>query len=191
MKMTVLSAILMLVALGGADNFVVDASAHIAYTVNISRDTLRLFVDDVGLFRRNMSGVVGVDSLGDDTFLYRTSREVPLRENLEADFIIKRTMANDTLTVYRTPDVHDANWMECRVELAPVDQMRTSISISLRLRMQREHSYEVHWLAPLVGADFISDRMNDELATMLKEFAEKSSQELVRRFSSLSQNQKK
>lgn len=189
--MTILSALLVFTALGGGnESFVVDASARIAYTVSISREDLRLYVDDLGLFRRNMSGVVGVDSLGHDTFLYRTSREVPLKGTMDADFVIQRTVANDTLTVYRTPDASDPNWMECRVELTPVNARETSISIALRLRMERDHGYEVHWLAPVVGADFISDRMKEELAGMLKEFAERSSKELYERFPALSQSRK-
>jgi hypothetical protein len=188
--MTLVSILMMMAAIVSGDNFVVDASAQISYNVLISRDDLRLFVDDIGLFRRNMSGVVGVDSLSENTYLYRTSREVPLKGKMDADFIICRTVANDTLTVYRTPDVRDPNWMECRVELRPVGVKETSITVHLRLRMEREHGYEVHWLAPIVGADFISDRMKEELTEMLREFAEKSSQELYRRLSSLSQNQK-
>jgi hypothetical protein len=188
--MILLSALFMFVTASGGENFVVDASAQIAYTVNISREDLRLFVDDLGLFQRNMSGVVGVDSLGENTYLYRTSREVPLKGTVDADFVIRKTVESDTVTVYRTPDPHAPNWMECRVELIPAGQQRTSIAIALRLRMEREHGYEVHWLAPLVGADFISDRMKEELAAMLKEFSEKSSKELYQRFSSISQIRK-
>jgi hypothetical protein len=103
------------------------------------------------------------------------------------DFVIRRTVANDTLTVYRTPDVHDPNWMECRVELLPLGSQQTTIRIALRLRLEREHGYQVHWLAPLVGADFISDRMNEDLAEMLREFADRSSKELYQRFSNISQ----
>jgi hypothetical protein len=186
--MTLLSTLLMIVILEGNDNFVVDASAKIAYTVDISRENLRLYVDDLGLFQRNMAGVVGVDSLGEDTFLYRTSREVPLKGKMDADFVIQKTVANDTLTVYRTPDPRDPNWMECRVELTPVGETQTSINIALRLRMEREHGYEVHWLAPIVGADFLSDRMKEELAGMLREFADRSSKELYQRFPEISLN---
>jgi hypothetical protein len=185
--MKLLASMLMFVTLNADNDFVVDASAQIAYTVDISRADLRLFVDDLGLFRRNMAGVVGVDSLGNDTYLYRTSREIPLRGTMDVDFVIQRTMANDTLTVYRTPDVHDPNWMECRVELLPLGSQQTTIRIALRLRLEREHGYQVHWLAPLVGADFISDRMNEDLAEMLREFADRSSKELYQRFSNISQ----
>jgi len=183
-----LATLLMFVTLNSGDDFVVDASAQIAFTVDISRDDLRLFVDDLGLFRRNMAGVVGVDSLDQNTYLYRTSREIPLQGRMDVDFVIRRTVANDTLTVYHTPDVHDPNWMECRVELVPVGKGQTSIKIALRLRMEREHGYEVHWLAPIVGAEFINDRMKEDLAEMLREFADKSSKELYQRFSKLSQD---
>jgi hypothetical protein len=180
--MMLINALVLFLALSGGDAFVVDASAEITYAVDVSRDNLRLYTDDIGLFRRNMSGVVGVDSVGENTYLYRTSREVPLKGKMDVDFVIAKSVASDSLTVYRTPDANDPNWMECRVELRPDGEAKTSITIKLRLRLERDHGYQVHWLAPIVGAGFLRDRMEEDLGEMLKEFAENSTRELEERF---------
>jgi hypothetical protein len=180
--MILVPAFLAILAITPEPDFVVNASAEITYMVDVSRDDLRSFVDDIGLFKRNMDGVQGVDSLGENTYLYRTSRDIPLKGRMEVDFVIRKTVADDTLTVYRTPDDNDPNWMECRVRLRPAGVSETLITVSLHLRLEREHGYEVHWLAPVVGADFIRERMEDDLKEMLKEFAENSSRELSRRF---------
>ena len=46
--------------------FVVDAGGEIQYTVEISRGALKEYVDDIGLFARNMPGVTGIEPLGND-----------------------------------------------------------------------------------------------------------------------------
>jgi hypothetical protein len=178
-----IAALLVSLALSGGDSFVVDVSAAITYAVDVSRSELATYTDDVGLFRRNMTGVVGVDSLGVNRYLYRTSKDVPLKGKMDVDFVIERSVATDSLTVYRTPEATDPNWMECRVALRPEGDRRTSITINLRLKLERDHGYQVHWLAPIVGAGFLRDRMEEDLNAMLKEFAENSTRELQERFS--------
>jgi hypothetical protein len=180
--MTTIAALILSLTLDGGDPFVVDVSAAITYAVDVSRNDLASYTDDIGLFRRNMTGVVGVDSLGVNRYLYRTSKEVPLKGKMEVDFVIEKSESSDTVTVYRTPGERDPNWMECRVALRAEGDRRTSISIALRLRLEREHGYQVHWLAPIVGAGFLRDRMEEDLNGMLREFAENSARELQDRF---------
>jgi hypothetical protein len=182
-----LAIILLTLGTSSDADFIVDASAQLTYTIDISREDLRLFVDDIGLFQRHMAGVVGVEKLDGDKYLYKTSREIPLQGRMNVDFVIQKNVQNDSLTVYRTPDINAPNWMLCRVQLIPITEKQTSITITLRLRMVRKHGYEVHWLAPLVGADFISDRMKEDLETMLRDFAESSNRELYNRFSGVTQ----
>jgi hypothetical protein len=171
----------MLLVLISGDTFVADASAEASYIVNISREALRGYVDDIGLFERNMPGVVGVTSLGDETFLYRTEKDIPLKGPMKVDFHIRKFVLSDTLTVYRSVNVEDTNYMSCRVALKPHDVTQTAITISLRVRMERENPADIHWLAPVLGEDFISDRMTEDLEDMLREFIDSSNRELYAR----------
>ncbi len=174
-------AFCMLLLLGN-DAFVVDASKQVSYNVDISRDSLRLFIDDIGLFARNMPGVVGVTPLGNNTFLYRTEKEIPFSGRMETTFLIEKVVEGDSVTVYRSKDEQDENYMSCRVSVHPADTCRTSIGISLRIRLSRHRGSEIHWLAPILGEHFIESRMNDDLEDMLKEFVERSNAELYSRF---------
>lgn len=159
-------------------SFVVDASSEAMYNVSIPHLRLRSYVDDIGLLARNMPGVLGVQSLGDNRFLYQTEKNIPLAPPFRTDFIIRKTLLGDTVTVYRSEDIHDPNYMSCKVRLHPLDEATTSITISLRVRLTRTDPGEVHWLAPIVGEDFISDRMQKDLDEMLKTFIVRSNQEL-------------
>ena len=171
-----------LLTISGTDPFVVDASKEISYDVGISRESLREYVDDIGLFARNMPGVVGVTPAGTDTYLYKTAKEIPLSGRLETDFLIRKSTEGDSVTIYRSTNDRDDNYMSCRVEIRTVDECHTNIAIRLRIRLTRENASEVHWLAPILGARFIESRMDDDLEEMLKEFVERSNRELYGRF---------
>lgn len=174
---------LLIFLFSGNSPFVVDAEGSIEYTVSVSRQQLKEYVDDIGLFARNMPGVTGIEPLGNNTFLYRTRKNIPLTNPMEADFVIRKIVLGDSLTHYVSTDVQAENWMSCKVLIRGGDSDQTHISISLRIRLSRENPSEVHWLAPVVGADFIGERMEADLDSMLKEFVGKSNKELYSKFS--------
>jgi hypothetical protein len=167
--------------LNGSALFTVDASASISYELEISREALRGYMDDIGLFARNMPGVVEVSSQGADRYLYRTEKHVPLAGALRTDFLIEKSADTDSVTMYRSVDDADHNYMACRVVIRPLDTDLTSISIFLRVRLRRENPSEIHWLAPLLGEEFISRQMTDDLVSMLDEFVDRSNSELYSR----------
>lgn len=174
-------AVLVLLALN-AGAFIVDASREARYTVGISREVLRDYVDDVGLFARNMPGVVGIEELDDQTYLYHTRKDIPLSRAMETTFHIRKIILNDSVTHYRSTRPDAENYMSCTVTISPSGNAETSISIALCIRLVRSNPSEVHWLAPIVGPDFISERMSDDLDAMLKEFIKNSNRELYNRF---------
>ena len=158
--------------------FIVDASSEATYSVAVPRAVLRAYVDDIDLLSRNMRGVVSIMPLGNNRYRYQTEKAIPLSGPLRTEFIIRKIVHGDSLTVYRSESIHDENYMSCKVRLVPDGESHTKITISLRVRLSRENPSEVHWLAPVLGEDFISDRMRSDLEGMLKEFVGRSTEEL-------------
>lgn len=169
---------LLLFLLLTGDLFVVDVSHSHSYVVDVPRPALREYVDDIGLFVRNMPGVVGIRDLGNGEYLYRTRKDVPLGSPLETDFRIRRIVESDTITHYRSTDPGAENYMSCTVTVMPAGPERTSIAIALRVRLAREHPSDVHWLAPVLGSEFIEAQMLKDLEDMLREFERRSTEEM-------------
>ncbi len=165
-----------------SDAFVVEARSEARYSVSLPREALRGYVDDIGLFARNMPGVVEIQRLGLNTYMYRTRKEVPLGEPVENVFHISKVIHNDSVTEYQSLDRDAKDFMSCIVVVVPAGESETSIEVSLRLRLTRDNASEIHWLAPILGADFISRKMSDDLDAMLQEFITNSSEELYREF---------
>lgn len=162
--------------------FIVDATGEARYTVAIPREALREYVDDIGLFARNMPGVVGIEALDDATYLYHTRKEIPLSRAMETSFHIRKIVESDSVTHYRSTRRDAENYMSCTVTISPSGEQETVIGISLRVRLVRTNPAQVHWLAPIVGADFVSERMTEDLDAMLKEFIKSSNRELYSKF---------
>lgn len=171
-------ALAILLFVGNNGLFTVDASAATNYSVAVPREALRTYVDDIGLFARNMPGVVAVRPLGDGKFLYQTEKDIPFSPALKTDFLIIKESVGDSLTIYRSMSDDDPNYMLCQVLIRPQDTVNTAIEIRLRVRLSRENASEVHWLAPILGESFISRQMTKDMEQMLQEFVEKSNEEL-------------
>ncbi len=171
-------AIVLLLFLRSGSLFTVDASASVTYEVAIPRQELGTYLDDIGLFARNMPGVVAVEPIGTQRYLYRTERSIPLSTPMRTDFEVCRATEGDSLTIYRSTNDQSSNYMECRVLIRPEGASQTSIGIHLRVRLIREHASDIHWLAPLLGETLISRQMSLDLEDMLHEFVNRSTQEL-------------
>jgi hypothetical protein len=176
----IVAALLMLFA-GPGTMFVVQAGGGTSYDVALSREALRSYVDDVGLFKRNMPGVVAVTPVGPDTYLYQTEKDLPLAGTMKTDFVIRKRTVGDSLTVYESVDSADVNYMYCQVLIRAANADTTTIAISLRLKLSRESGGDVHWLAPLLGEGFISREMSKDIEGMLETFVQNSNQELYAR----------
>ncbi|MDL1894430.1 hypothetical protein FBQ87_16320, partial [Sphingobacteriales bacterium CHB3] len=89
--------------------FVVDVTTTTSYTVDLSREALRGYVDDIGLFARHMPGVVSVKPVGENTFLYQTEKQIPLAGKMSTDFLIAKSVVGDSVTLYRSVSINDPN----------------------------------------------------------------------------------
>lgn len=175
-------ALLFLLIFNEKGGFVVEASCEARYTVTLPREALRAYVDDIDLFARNMPGVVDIQHLGADTYIYRTYKDVPLGRPVEGTFHIGRITQNDSVTRYQSLDEDARDFMSCTVLVVPAGDSETSVEVSLRLRLTRDTASEIHWLAPILGADFINRQMSEDLDAMLQEFIVNSSEDLHRQF---------
>jgi carbon monoxide dehydrogenase subunit G len=150
--------------------FIADASAETRFLVRQPESEVTAALKDIQVLRRNMPGVVAVATYGDSAWLYETERRMPFSEKVRTDFVLTRS--GGPAVTYRTPGVSVANWMSFRFETTPVGADQTLLDIRLRVRLVRDNGREIHLFAPLLGEDFISARMHDDLVDMLERFAE-------------------
>ena len=176
-----MGAFLGLLLLLNGDLFVAEATAEATYTIQLSREALAGYVDDIGLFKRNMPGVVAVTDLGGNRYLYVTEKELPLAQTMRTEFEIEKVSDGESTTIYRSVDEAALNYMFTRVMITADDSLSSRMHIEIRLRLSRRDASEVHWMAPLMGEEFISYQMTKDLQDMLETFIERSTEDLYNR----------
>jgi len=117
-----------------------------------------------------MPGVVVIEERGSDRWLYRTERKMPFQNPVRTDFVITRSISGTV--VFRTPEADAANWMSLRFETLERGAAETLVRVRARVRLVRDDGAAIHVFAPILGEAFISNRMEEDLESMLATFAD-------------------
>jgi hypothetical protein len=163
------------------DSFIADATSEKEFLVLKPESVVKTQVADIQILRRNMPGVVAITEHGEGKWLYKTERRMPLSDVIKTDFVLARNSKSGG--VWQTPDIDAPNWMSFRLETRPVGSNQTAIKVRVRIRLVREDGAAIHVFAPLLGEAFISDRMQDDLESMLDAFASSVRREIEGRAS--------
>jgi len=158
-----------------SQGFVLDATAHHDVELPLPADSVRAIVRQISTLQTFMPGVVDIADQGEGWFLYRTERDIPFSEPMRADFRVVRVEGQDGSVTWRTPGTEAANWMSYRLEAVAKGSAITRLLLRMRVRLVRSEGTQIHLLAPLLGEDYLSKRMEDDLHAMLKIFADRLS----------------
>lgn len=167
--MTALAGLLASIAILGG--FTLDASGSGAVTLAMVPDSARAAFAHIGVLERYMPGVEGITAHPDGSFRYCTVREIPFSGEMRTEFHLRRTVDASGSVSYQSPDSTAANWMRFRFTFTPAGEGMTEVRMTLRVRLMRDSGTEIHILAPVLGEEFLSERMESDITDMLATFA--------------------
>jgi hypothetical protein len=130
-------------------------------------------IGSTAFLAQTMPGVTEIRPLPGGQFLYRTERSMPFAGTVRTDFRIQREEWTDSSVVFRTPLIHDRNYMVLALRLATERGRGTVLHARLRVRLTRDDGADIHPLAPVLGEVFISGQMQADLRRTLQTFAER------------------
>ena len=157
-----------LATLGG---FTLDASGSGAVTLAMAPDSARAVFAHIGVLERYMPGVAAIAAHPDGSFRYLTVREIPFSGEMRTEFHLRCTVDATGSVSYQSPDSTAPNWMRFRFTFTPAGEGMTEVRMNLRVRLVRESGTEIHILAPVLGEEFLSERMESDITDMLATFA--------------------
>ena len=155
------------------NGFTLDASGSGGVTLAMPPDSARALFREISVLERFMPGVAGISAREDGSFNYLTVREIPFSGEMRTDFIVRCTVDAAGSVTYQSPDSAARNWMRFRFTFAAADHDMTDVRMSLRVRLVREGGTEIHLLAPVLGEEFLSERMESDITDMLGTFVER------------------
>ncbi len=153
--------------------FTLDASGSGSVVLPVPVDSARSILRRVSTLEHHMPGVDAIEARPDGGYDYRTVREIPFSGEMRTEFVVRCLMDETGRLVYRTPDTSAGNWMQFRFTFAPAGEGRTSVQMDLRVRLVREKGTDIHLLAPLLGEEFLSEQMQNDITDMLTMFGER------------------
>jgi hypothetical protein len=153
------------------NGFTLDASGTGEVTLTVTPDSARALLREIRILEQYMPGVAAVAVRSDGAFDYRTVREIPFSGEMRTDFVVRCTVDRSGNVCYQSPDSTAPNWMRFAFTFAPADGGMTDVRMTLRVRLTRESGTEIHLLAPVLGEEFLSERMESDINGMLEEFA--------------------
>jgi hypothetical protein len=150
--------------------YTLDARGTGEIVLPVSASAARALLLDVRTLEHHMPGVAGIASRSDGAYDYQTVREIPFSGEMRTTFIVRGTVDTAGVVSYGTADSSAANWMRFVFTFAPAGDGETAVQMSLRVRLVRASGTEIHLLAPLLGEEFLSERMQSDITDMLEEF---------------------
>ena len=169
--MTALAAMVSIAAI--LQGFTLDATGSGSVQLHASPDSVRAMLLRVQTLAQHMPGVTGIVPRADGGYDYRTAREIPFSGEMRTEFIVRCAIDGAGNVSYRSPDSTAANWMQFRFTFMPGSDGTTTVHMTLRVRLVRESGTEIHLLAPVLGEEFLSERMENDITAMLETFGER------------------
>lgn len=153
--------------------YTLDARGTGEIILPVGTSTARAMVLDVRTLEHHMPGVTGITPRPDGAYDYGTVREIPFSGEMRTGFIVRSTVDSAGTVHYATADSTAANWMHFRFVFEPLGEGETTVRMSLRVRLVRASGTEIHLLAPLLGEEFLSEKMQVDITGMLEAFGER------------------
>jgi|WetSurMetagenome_2_1015567.scaffolds.fasta_scaffold774327_2 carbon monoxide dehydrogenase subunit G len=166
--MVTLAAILSVATL--LRGYTLDARGTGEFILPADAPAVRAMLLDVRTLEHHMPGVAGITPRSDGGYDYQTVREIPFSGEMRTTFIVRSTVDTAGVIRYTTPDSGASNWMQFRFTLVPAGEGQTAVRMSLRVRLVRASGTEIHLLAPLLGEEFLSEKMQNDITGMIEDF---------------------
>jgi hypothetical protein len=160
--------------------FTIQASTEQSIILPYPPEVVRAYYTDLAVYRTHFPGIVDTRQVSATESLWTYEMDPPLAPPKRMTLRLIRRDESERRAVFSTAENAD-DFMLCRAEMEPVGGSATKVTIALRLRMTRESGSDFHFLAPVLGQDFISEQMQKQVTGDLTLFLQRTRQDLARR----------
>lgn len=105
-------------------------------------------------------------------WVYQIGR--PLQSPFEADLTMHEREDGHAAIIFEGADSISHDYLYCRVFADAIGDTATRLDVDMKIVLPRENGTDFGVLAPLLGADFVSDRSREVLARDLALFLQRA-----------------
>lgn len=163
-------------------SFTIQASTEQSVLIPLPAAAVSAFYADLGVYSRYFPGIIDTRRLSATESLWIYEMDPPLAPAKRMTLRLVQHNDSEHSVVFRTAD--DAgDFMLCRATVQPLSDRETKLTVALQLRLTRESGSDFHFLAPVLGQDFISGEMQKQVTADLEQFLRKTKDVLLRQAS--------
>jgi hypothetical protein len=159
--------------------FTIQAALEQSQVIALPAATVRGYYADLSVYKRHFPGIVNTRRVSATESLWTYEMDPPLAPKKRTTYRLIQSSAGPESVVFKTADGLD-DFMLCRATVVALSDSTTKVTIGMELRMTRESGSDFHFLAPIVGQNFISEQMRKQVAKDLDTFFDRTSSELYR-----------
>jgi carbon monoxide dehydrogenase subunit G len=160
-----------------SDMFTIHAEVADSITLNAQCVRVRSYLNDPNVFRRHFPGILNIRQINATQSEWTYELKPPLSSARRTAYIVTEREADINTVIFET-DAGTNDYMYCRAQILPACDTTTRLTLELRLQSSREHGSAFHFLAPVLGQNFISARMRDQLKSDITVFFKRINDEL-------------
>ncbi len=163
------------------ESFTVSAEVEKSRIVDLPRDFIRNYIDELSIFPKFFPDIVSVNILNDRESKWIYAVDAPLAPTYNLNFILVKRESTQGIMFLESKD-SEPDYLYCKAIFDSLGLSSTNVSIKFKIKMTRENASDVHFLAGLLGEDFISARMRDKLDGDLETFIDRATNDMFKKY---------
>lgn len=164
----------------GTASFTVSAEVEKSSVVDLPRDFVRNYIKDLSIFPKYFPDIVSVKTLNDTESEWIYAVDAPLAPVYYVNFILVEKQSTPGIMFLESKDTLP-DYLYCKADFDSLGESSTNVSINFKIKMTRENASDVHFLASLLGENFISARMKGKLDSDLETFIERATKDMYKK----------
>ena len=157
-------------------------SAEEEQTLFIYKDikTVKAYFEHLDIYTKNFPDIDSIlpkDNI-ESTWFYKV--EIVLQKPFTVAFDEVKINDDDSTLVFESKQPAN-NYLYWKATFIPYSETQTTVKIKIKVSMTRESASDIHFLAPIVGKKMVCSQMKDKLEEGMKEFINKTTQDLYKK----------
>lgn len=186
MKVNFFTAILLSFLFTGILNaetgsFTISAEVEKSSVVDLPKVFVREYIKELSIFPKYFPDIVSVKTLNNTESEWVYAVDAPLASTYYLTFILVEKESTPGVMLLESK-VPEPDYLFCRAVFDSLGENSTKVSITFKIKMTRENASDVHFMAGLLGENFISSQMKDKLDGDLETFIERATNDMYKKY---------
>jgi hypothetical protein len=165
----------------GIGSFTISAEVEKSSVVDLPKGFVREYIKNLNIFPKYFPDIVSVKTINDTESEWVYAVDAPLASTYYLTFILveKESTPGVMLLESKNPE---PDYLFCKAVFDSLGENSTNVSINFKIKMTRENASDVHFMAGLLGENFISAQMKNKLDGDLETFIERATKDMYKKY---------